>query len=214
MGHPIALTLTLAAGSATAIALAQARGSAGNLTLNGAAVSAGVATLSPARRVAIASVGDDSGITWTVTGTDRFGNAQVETITGATAGNSVATTQDFLTVTRIASSGAAAGNVTAGTNNTASTQWVPWDTYAFDYQISCYGVVQAGSPTWQVDKTYDDVFGTWLPSGVPFPRSITDLTLNGLTATADGYIPAPCRATRLTLVAAGTVQLEQIQQGY
>lgn len=104
---------TPAVADADGIATAQAVAGAGNLTLDGAVASGGVATLTPARNVTILSAGDDSGITFTVTGTDFFGETLVETITGANAGTASGA-KAFATVTQIAASGAAAGNVSAG----------------------------------------------------------------------------------------------------
>ena len=86
---------------------------AGNLTINGALASGGSVTFDQPRNVIITSAGDDSGDTFTVTGTDETGTAQTEAITGADTG--VATgTKFFATVTQIAASGASAGNVKAG----------------------------------------------------------------------------------------------------
>ena len=86
---------------------------AGNLSINGALASGGSVTFDQPRNVIITSAGDDSGDTFTVTGTDETGSAQTEAITGADTG--VATgTKFFATVTQIAASGASAGNVKAG----------------------------------------------------------------------------------------------------
>ena len=216
MAHPIYLALTLAAGSANGITTSQALGAAGNLTINGSLASDGVATLTPARRVTITSAGNDSALTWTIYGTGRFGTSQTESVAGGNVA-AATSTQDFLTVTRIAGSAAAAGNVTAGTNDTASTQWVPWSQYATDFEVSFYGDVTAGSPTWQVDITFDDVFGTWLPTAIPFPRAVTPSATSGFTGDASGVVNdsiGPIRASRLTLIAAGTVNITQMQQGY
>lgn len=120
--NPVRVSLQLAAADADGLALAQALGGAGNLNLNGVLVTGGVGEFDVARRVAIASVGDDSGLTWTVYGTDRNGNSQSESFAGANAGT-VFSERDFLTVTRIAGSAATAGNVTAGSNAVGSTQW-------------------------------------------------------------------------------------------
>ncbi|MBV5337019.1 MAG: hypothetical protein J0653_03315, partial [Deltaproteobacteria bacterium] len=59
-------------------------------------------------------MGNDAGITFTVTGTDMFGRTQTETITGANAATATGT-KYFSTITQIAASGAAAGNVTVNT---------------------------------------------------------------------------------------------------
>lgn len=98
---------------ADGIALTQSAAGAANLTLNGAAVTSGVATLATPRNVTITSVGNDAGITFTVTGTDQYGDPLVEQITGPNA-TLAAGKKAFKTVTKIATSGASAGNVTAG----------------------------------------------------------------------------------------------------
>ena len=92
---------------------------AGNLTIGGALADGGSVTLSSGRIVTILSAGDDSGITFTVTGTDVNGDAQTEVITGAATGTATGSSY-FKTVTQIAASGAAAGNVSAGINNSAA----------------------------------------------------------------------------------------------
>jgi hypothetical protein len=61
----------------------------------------------------VTSVGNDSGIDWTVTGTDADGNAHSETFDGANAG-AATSTGHFKTVTDVSADGATAGNVTAG----------------------------------------------------------------------------------------------------
>jgi hypothetical protein len=103
--------------SANNVAATQSAGAAGNLTLNGAAVVAGVAQLGTPRRVYITSAADDSSISFTVYGTTYNGPCGpigvVETVTGADT-NVVATTKLFQTVSRVAVSGATAGNVTVG----------------------------------------------------------------------------------------------------
>lgn len=213
--RPIVTTVTTGASNATAIALSQSLGAAGHLVINGSEASGGVATLDAVRRVAITSAGNDSGITWTVTGTARpeqGGVVQVETIQGANAG-AATTTQDFATVASIASSGATASTVTAGTSNTASGPWVPWSQYAEDFQVTVYAAVMSGTPTWTLEYTYDDVFGTWLPAGVSFPRAIPLTAMTNKTTSADGTLAGPVRASRITLTAPGSVQLTQTQQG-
>lgn len=88
---------------------------AGALTLDGALVSNGVGTPDVPRNVVITSAGDDSGITFTITGT-RYQDIVVETVTGADTG-AAASAKAFDTVTAITASGAAAGNVKIGTGD-------------------------------------------------------------------------------------------------
>ena len=66
----------------------------------------------------ILSAGDDSGISFTVTGTDVNGDSQTESITGANAGTATGA-KYFKTVTAIAAVGDPAGNVSAGVNAAA-----------------------------------------------------------------------------------------------
>jgi hypothetical protein len=216
MSRPIVTSVTIDAAVATAVALSQTLGAAGNLTLNGSLVSGGVATLDAPRRIVVAGTGDNSGITFTITGAGRpqnnGGAAISETITGADDG-SASTTQDFATVTKVSSSGAITGNVTVGTSGTASGPWVPWSGFQTDFQATAFGHVLSGSPTWQVDYTRDDVFGTWLPPGQPFPIAIPVPGTQGTTGDLDATIPAVARASRLTLTAPGGVQLTSMQQG-
>lgn len=103
----------IGAADADGISTSQTPGAAGNLTITGALASGGVATLGYGRKVTITSAGNDSGRTFTVTGTDENGNAQTESITGPNIGTSTGT-KNFLTVTQIAIDAAAAGAITAG----------------------------------------------------------------------------------------------------
>ena len=95
------------------VCAAQAVGSATDLTINGSLSSGGEVTFDQPRNVTILSAGNDSGITFTVTGTDETATAVTEVITGASTGTATGTTY-FATITQIASSGAAAANVSVG----------------------------------------------------------------------------------------------------
>lgn len=215
MGHPITTTVTLGAAVANGIAQTQSLGGAGNLTLNGSLVSGGVATMDAPRRVIIASLGNDSGITFTITGTARpeqGGIVQSEVVTGANIGT-VVSTLDYATVTSIRGSGATASTVTAGTNTTGSGPWVVWDSFISPMKVALAGFVLSGTPGWQLDYTYDDPFGTWLPPGIAAPRPFTDSLIVGLNINQQGYIDFPVRATRLTLTGVGSAQLTQQQAG-
>ena len=115
--------------SATNIRTASSIGGAGAVTLNGSLVSGGVATLDQPRRVLFTSAGNDSGITFTVTGTDWNNQSASEVLTGANA-STVYTIYDFKTVTSVVASGASAGTVSIGTNGIASSRPVNLDLYA------------------------------------------------------------------------------------
>ncbi len=215
MSRPIYTSATTAAVAATGISLSQSLLAAGDLLINGTLVTAGVANFVNPQRVTVTSAGNDAGMTWTVTGTARpemGGAVQVETFQGA---NGVATsTQDFVTVTKIHGSAATASTVTAGRSLTGSGPWVVWSEFQTNQQVS-YASYVTGSPTWQIDITYDDVFGLWLPASVPFARAVAT-AITGETGNLSGNLTGtigPFRASRVTLVAAGSVQTVWTQEG-
>jgi hypothetical protein len=91
----------------------QSRGSAGNLVLNGNLTRGGVATPLYPVVPQINSVSNDSGVNFTFTGTDRYGNSQTETIAGPNAGT-VSSSKFWKTITQVATSGATVGSVSVG----------------------------------------------------------------------------------------------------
>ena len=115
------------------ICASQTTSAAANMTLNGAlcatingnsvyapSVSGTAATADGAwaRKIGITSDGNDSGITFTITGTDVDGKALSETVTGpnsTTVYSTNSTAANFKTVTKIATSAATTGNITIGT---------------------------------------------------------------------------------------------------
>ena len=89
------------------------------LVLGGALASGGAVTLGSARTVSITSGGDDSGISFTVVGTDLDGASLTESITGGSSTLS-AGTKYFKTITSITAVGDPAGTVIAGTTASAA----------------------------------------------------------------------------------------------
>tara|TARA_R100001015_G_C4593304_1_gene148652 strand:+ start:205 stop:828 length:624 start_codon:yes stop_codon:yes gene_type:complete len=108
-----------AAADTDGISTAASISGAANLTIGGALASGGSVTMDCPRNVTILSAGDDSGITFTVTGTDESGTAITEVITGADTGTATGSSF-FQTVTQIATSGSSAGNVSAGSGTSCS----------------------------------------------------------------------------------------------
>lgn len=142
---------------------------AGNLTINGALQTGGVATMGVAtagsnqidpipRHVSITSDADESGDTYTITGTDRWDNALVETITGP-ATTTVTGSSNFKTVTQVAVSGAASGNITVGSADEADTVLVVTDSYRNTITYAVDLSASAGL-TSEFKYTLDDVFDT------------------------------------------------------
>lgn len=216
MARPIVTTVTLGAAVANAVGAAQAIGPGLVGVVNGTLAVNGVAKLDAPRRIGFLSSGNDSAIKFTVTGTARpemGGAALTETVQGTNAGTAQ-TTQDFATVTGFGSSAPTAGTVSVGTTGTGSGPWVVWDQNPPDFQVSCVGYILSGAPTWGVEYTYDDPFGTWLPAVTPFPRALQNPALSNQVASGvDGFFTNVVRASRLTLTAVGSVQLTQTQQG-
>jgi len=104
---------------ANGISTVAAVGDDAALVINGALHSGGTVTNASGRQVTILSAGDDSGISFTVVGTDVNGDALSESVTGANAGT-VTSSGFFKTITSITAVGDPAGNVTAGINNSAA----------------------------------------------------------------------------------------------
>lgn len=155
------LTISLATAVANGVALSQTPVGAIAITLNGSLVSGGVATFDVPRRVAITSASNASNSTYTITGTDRYGNTQVATLVGPNA-TTVFTSQDFATVTNITQTATPGGAITIGTNGVASTPW-----YVGDWRHCAYiGIKVELSPgavlTYTVESTGTDLSGSLL----------------------------------------------------
>jgi len=156
--------------SANSIATSQTATGAADLTLDGALsaskfvyvaqippdVTTRIATLTISGLVTITSAGNDSGITFTIYGTNNSGANIQQTITGANAG--VATsTLSFKTVTRVATSGATASTVTVGTAQAGQTDWIPMDIYT-PSQVTNVSVTVSGTINYSVEYTNEDPF--------------------------------------------------------
>ena len=127
----------------------------------------GLALLDTARRVLITSAGNDSGITFTITGVDWAGTTISETLTGGNAA-AVYSTLDYLGVVKIAVSGATASTVTVGTNGVASSPWVNLDTWANGTVVG--QCVVSGTVNYTVQLTNDD------PNSIGNPIARTAVT--------------------------------------
>ena len=112
-----------------------------------------VATLDVARRILITPSGNETGKTFTITGTNASGMPQTELIAGTNA-LAFFTNLDFKTVTGISISANAAGAITVGTNTVASSAWVCLDEWANStVAIQC---TPTGTVTYTVQQTLQD----------------------------------------------------------
>jgi len=91
-------------------------GGSQDLTLNGTYVEGNVATMDVPRPVIITSTGDDSGRTFTVTGTNTYGDTISETITGPNA-STARGVRHFKTITSVAIDDDSAGIITVGSDH-------------------------------------------------------------------------------------------------
>ena len=88
-------------------------GAAGNLTIGGVLTSSGTATFTDPRRISITSAGNDSALSFTITGTDSSGASQSEIVFGKNA-STIISKKSFKTVTSVRVDGPTAANVSIG----------------------------------------------------------------------------------------------------
>lgn len=214
MGLLRRVTLAYAAAAANNIAQSQSPG-AGAITLNGTLVVAGVAVLDSPRRILFTSGTSDTGITFTVVGTNSSGNPLTETITG---GATVAsTTQDFKTVSSVTHSGSVAGTLTIGTSGVGSSSWLNIDQAANPVNFTL-AVVVTGTINYSCEFTLDDP--NVLAAGV-FPTALTTAAimpaaLVGAVANQSGLLVTPVWGVRLTqnsFTNPGTAIMTMVQAG-
>jgi hypothetical protein len=185
------------------------------MVLNGVLVSSGVATIAHAQIVSIASDGNESGITFTVVGTDADGHVVTEVVTGPNAATAIST-YHFKTVTSITTSGAGTGNITVGaiaSNGMVGTT-LPMNVHQTPFNASLAFNLLTASMTVTVQYTVDDVF-TAITNGISNVgdwRSITGIEL--ATADAVSNLAYPVTAVRLiqtTNNGSGTCKFTVIQ---
>lgn len=179
MSNNQSATLKFVAGSSNAIALAQAVAAAGALALNGAIGSG--AFDAPRRIVINSSSAGDSGLVFTVVGVNRSGAPITEKITGVAAVPGTVSAFDYASVASITSSGAATGNISAGTSNATtigSSEWMPLNTQITPMQMAIWVTVASANPsTYTIEFTPDD------PNVMPYPGGIAQVAGSGAPGT-------------------------------
>lgn len=218
MGLPNIFSQTLVAAVANGISASQSPG-AGAILLNGSLVTAGVANLGASqRRVIIASGGNDSGITFTINGSNQAGFP----ISDSFVGGSTATVQsnlDFKTVTSITHTGSVAGTVIIGTNGVGSSLWQIVNLNAYPPVIAIAVELVTGAVNFTVEHTYDDPnilpgTGGLNASGRTYPTPWPDQNLTAFAASGETQINVPIFAWRVTTNSGtGTITTRAIQDG-
>lgn len=177
LGNPIAA-------STTGVTTAQLLAAAGNLVLDGASVVDGVAVLDVPRNFTLTvATTNQSGITFTVTGADVYGNALVETLAGPNA-NTVAGKKAFKTITKVAASAPIATNgVSVGFGDVLGLPvFLPNAVFILkeleDGASATAGTTVAGlSPATKSTATTADVRGTYDPSSAADGSKVFELVV-------------------------------------
>ena len=188
-------------------------GGAQELTITGALASGGVATLNHGHRIDIYGGSNESGRTFTVTGTDFRGNTITEAITGPNA-TTASGSSYFKTVTSVSVDADTAGAVEVGVSGLSSSDWYILDQYKSPFNVSI-AVVVSDTATYTMQHTFDD-----LQVSTDLNTSITtfnndDVDLVAATTNQNGNYAFPISASRIitTAYTSGTVTLYLSQAG-
>ena len=172
----------------------------------------GVTTLTQPQHVTITCTSNESAATFTIVGTDRYGNALTEAITGPNA-TVVVGTKNFATVTSITSTADATG-VTAGVNGTCESQWYVLNYRGNDFNVGIgLDITTAGAGTAGVEHTFNNVLaqGFLEDDATIYAHG----TVTAKTANFDGNYTNPPVAIRLAISAftSGSITLRIVQSG-
>jgi len=182
------------------IFLSATPGGAGELAITGALATDGVATLDShgwPRQVGITSAGDETGVTFTITGQIlKSGNYVTEVVAGLDTGVAVSVGH-FYTVSSIVISGAGTGDIIIGTNGVGSTGWIPMDDRTDTFDVGIAVTVGAGTVNWTVQWTQGNVWDRdALNSSLV---AFTDSAISAKAVDVDQALPNRCRAVRLQI---------------
>lgn len=202
-------TITPTALDRDGICASQTPGAAGNLTITGALASGGSVTLTDAQVVAVYSGSNIAARVFTITGTDGYGAAQTETITGVNAGT-VSGTKMFKTITQVSVDAGTGAAVEVGVTGLLKSRW-----FAANNQVGNAALTLA------VDISGTCTFSVEYAMERP-AYSGADATMVGWTETAgsgksaDTLLPVttPIYAYRLNVTAftSGTLKLYACQR--
>ncbi len=183
--RPIYQTISVTATDVDVIAVAQAPIAAGNLTLTGTQPGG-------AQVISITSDDDDSGVDFTIYGTNANDNAISEVVTGPNTAT-VESTLYFKTVSRIAISDASTGNVSAGVVDEGAGPWIPMDYIQVPFNVG-FGCVVTGTVDYTVQHAFDDPF-----VDAPTFTAFDNAFVAGETTNEDGNYAFPVRVIRLKI---------------
>ena len=184
-------------------------GTAGAITVG----TQGSVVLTTPQHVTIFSAADDTGVVFTVTGTDRNGVALTEDITGLSAGTALGV-KNFASITQVVADGLTAGGAEVGVDGLAESQWLPLNYRGPDFNVGLGADISTGAVlTYTVQHTFDDV----LVAGFAENDAVTfnHDTMTAQTGNSDGNYINPPVATRMaiTVHTSGSVNYNVIQAG-
>lgn len=186
-----------------------------NVSISGAGTgsitigSVGVATLADVGHVSIYSAGDESDVTFTVYGTDRYGQDISEAITGPDT-TTVKGEYNFATVGKVEADGAVGNAVEIGSADELDSQWIPMDKYGGDITVGVTLSSGAGM-TYTVEHTFTDLQTTGFKE---YSANVfTHDSLNGEVSSGDGTYTVPVTGIRLAVSSftSGTATMEITQ---
>jgi hypothetical protein len=172
----------------------------------------GTVTFTTPQHVSLTNVtNNESAKTFTVTGTDRYGNAMTEAIAGPN-NNTVAGTKNFAKITAVTVSAATTGAVLIGSDGTCESQWYMLNSYGGDFSvgIGCE-ISSGGGMTYAVQHTFDNIQATGF---VEDDATVyTHDTITGETTNQDGNYTNPPVAMRAAITAhtSGTLTTRIVQ---
>lgn len=171
------------------------------------------ATLSPAGRITITPVGDESSNTFTVTGTSWSGNPISEAIDGKNASASTSVL-DYETISSIVAENATANTVEIGSAQSGGSRWVSLDSWAFS-QVGLQ-VDVSGTIDYTVQQTFDDpnsATNPVSPANVTWIDSADSAVVTETTSKQSSYAYAPTFVRVVANSGDGTATLRLTQYG-
>lgn len=155
--------------------------------------------------VLITPAGADAGRTFTITGTDRYGEVISEAVAGANNPSTSSSTKQFATVTSITVDDDTAGAIEVGWAAVVYSAWVPLET-TFEHPEAGIAVNVSGTVDFDLEYTYRNLFDRETPKGVGAnPQQYGDIeALAGAEAFVDVDIDGDTASIAKNLTARAT----------
>ena len=161
----------------------------------------------------ITSAGNDSGITFTITGTNWSGSTISEVVTGGNAG-AVPSLLDYATVTSIKTSASTAAAITVGTNGVAASPWASMDWYELPQTLVQCDVT--GTVNFTVQSSLDDPndpTNPVLPGSMVWINTSDAAAVNATASLQTSFAYVPCWVRVQLNSGAGSVKMSVVQAG-